>query len=82
MMRRFVSLLLLAIAVVPAGAAVPTPAQVKALLQGGATAFYTFSQTWTVAYNGQTLHFRNGVAYELDSALQTFLTALRRTARC
>ena len=47
----------------------------KANLPTGSAAVFVFTNSATVVFNGQTLHFRNGVPYQLDTLLQNFLTA-------
>lgn len=45
----------------------------KTDLDGAGATLYSFSQEWTVAYNGQTITFRPFTGYQLDSALYNWL---------
>jgi hypothetical protein len=49
-------------------------------LPAGSVALYTFSQEWTVPYNGGLITFRPGVGYQLDAVLLAYLTAQSITA--
>ncbi len=61
--------------IVDAAAAVEKPN-----LPSGSASLYTFSQEWTVPYNGALITFRPGVGYQLDAGLLAYLTAQSITA--